>query len=584
MPVPRHCTFELNDVQPVGTYSKATSADDGTSNAESAQVETECAPVIADKDEKMLPAALESGLLVCEKQLEDSSSATTSMLECTKSMLADADEQVRMLSQDSAIGIHAANSPSFGAAGAVDGKPDVSSAVALCAIHPGPVTAESGPLLGNAQCPEIVPVVTDQQVQLCSLAESGPLLGTQCPEIVPVVTDQLKQVELCWLQKEAEEQVELCSLQVPVVTDQDMEQVQPVVTDQQKEADKEDIEAPAVVALPVNVATAEDVAPPNTKPLPKQGSDEFLKEPACANVSVSPGCPWMESVLEYCTDLRRSNAWIGPGALLLACLHYKMRMNLWHGETCTDLVAKFAPWAVETCIARSSLDAVLCAYSQDPDTGVRKLHPASGDVPMRALNHYVATIRMPGTVSSSLHGSTQLETFYLALGLCPIPTVIDGNCGLDVLVQTQGLPQTDTEFQRMRDRLSEHLLANRSDLRLIEALMAVGDIPRDNRLGDRGTVSEPLPVHDQGSGGVKSWPRKQVGKSRTPLCCEPIPTKKRKLCDGLAVYRIKTFVPLWLCWSSCLTGPLTFRLRVLKSISLPTHRNHSWCLRVFQKK
>ena len=75
---------------------------------------------------------------------------------------------------------------------------------------------------------------------------------------------------------------------------------------------------------------------------------------------------------------------------------------------------------------------------------------------MNKLNHFVATMKVPMSLTSEKACESSLEAFYLERGQCPLPIDSKGNCSMDILVQSRGLPQTPIAFQAMRDRLSEY--------------------------------------------------------------------------------------------------------------------------------
>jgi len=183
--------------------------------------------------------------------------------------------------------------------------------------------------------------------------------------------------------------------------------------------------------------------------------------------------------VELAAELRKPSENIGPSAFLLFCLLYEVRINVWAGDKCLDIVGVYAPWAAHLCLSKSTIDAIHCAFSVHPDTGVSTIRPASDDVPISALNHYVASMSLPFTIPAESLTFTNNESFYMALGQIPLPTVQDGRCGIDVLLQSRGLPRTDDQFQLMRDRLSAYLLANSSNPALIKSLIDLGDITPD---------------------------------------------------------------------------------------------------------
>ena len=110
------------------------------------------------------------------------------------------------------------------------------------------------------------------------------------------------------------------------------------------------------------------------------------------------------------------------------------------------------------------------------DTGVASVRHATSETPIAELNHYVACTRMPLSLGEGAAIIGSLEAFYLDLGKCALPTVADGRCGLDVMVQSRGFAQNGEEFQKMRDRLADHLLDNTTNADLIQALVNLGDL------------------------------------------------------------------------------------------------------------
>ena len=240
---------------------------------------------------------------------------------------------------------------------------------------------------------------------------------------------------------------------------------------------------PAEIVNPdgiVDVASSPDAAQPELATLPEiakpkvaelKGSADFsadavapLSAPLVTNATAAPPappsssqsriCPVILEVLKLAEELRKPCAYCGPYIFVLLCLYYGMRMKIWYGDQCKDIVDEYIPWASEHCKATSHIDAIYCAFKVDPETGVASIRPAGPDVPMNQLNHFVATIGLRHCLVTGTACDSSLEAFYLPKGQCPLPTVAEGNCSLDICVQSRGLPQTPDEFQEMRDRLA----------------------------------------------------------------------------------------------------------------------------------
>ena len=214
-----------------------------------------------------------------------------------------------------------------------------------------------------------------------------------------------------------------------------------------------EIEKPKVAELKGSADCAADAvaSPPPSAPLVTNAS---AAPPAPPSSSQSHICPVILEVLQLAEELRKPVAYCGPYVFVLFCLYYGTRMKIWYGDQCKDIVDEYIPWASEHCKATSHIDAIYCAFKVDPETGVASIRPAGPDVPINELNHYVATISLRNCLVTGTACPSNLEAFYLPKGQCPLPTVAEGNCSLDICVQSRGLPQTPDEFQDMRDRLA----------------------------------------------------------------------------------------------------------------------------------
>ena len=212
-----------------------------------------------------------------------------------------------------------------------------------------------------------------------------------------------------------------------------------------------EIEKPATADVKGSAEFSADVNEPSIAPLAMSGPPA---PPAPPSPSQVPVCPRVFQVLKLAEELRKSSAYCGPYVFVLFCLYYGVRMTLWSGDQCTDLVDEYIPWAAEHCKTKSPINAIFCAFKVDSETGVSSIRPAC-EATVGELNHFVATLTMQAPVVTGQACETSLETFYLPKGQCPLPTVAEGNCSMDICVQSRGLPQTPEEFQAMRDRLAE---------------------------------------------------------------------------------------------------------------------------------
>ena len=234
-----------------------------------------------------------------------------------------------------------------------------------------------------------------------------------------------------------------------------------------------EIAKPEVAALKGSAEFSADAVAPASVPLVTGTAPAPPAHPIPSEPRI---CQVLLQVLKLAEELRKPSAYCGHYVFALFCLCYGVRMNIWSGDECVDVVDEYIPWAAERCQAKSYINAIFCAFSVHPDTGVASIRPATSDVSVMDLNHFVATIGLQTSLVTGAVCSSSLESFYLPKGQCPLPTVADGNCTLDICVQSRGLPQTPDNFQAMRDRLAECLLANASNAALMSTLRTLGEI------------------------------------------------------------------------------------------------------------
>ena len=96
----------------------------------------------------------------------------------------------------------------------------------------------------------------------------------------------------------------------------------------------------------------------------------IVKPPAVAGAEdhrdevLAVGELYSESVAEYMNtlilDLTKPRACVGTSAFLIFALKYRLRVRVWYGLRCEDLLARHAPW-VNNAISNNALcDAVCC--------------------------------------------------------------------------------------------------------------------------------------------------------------------------------------------------------------------------------
>ena len=116
-----------------------------------------------------------------------------------------------------------------------------------------------------------------------------------------------------------------------------------------------------------------------------------------------------------------------------------MRVRVWYGQRCEDLLAVHAPWANNAISKNALCHAVCCRVSGSGDLG-------SIEAEALNTNHWVAAYPAGGHAPSLGEGgpvlslgegeseaTTEFYATYLSLSLHIAKTVMDGDCGLDVM-------------------------------------------------------------------------------------------------------------------------------------------------------
>ena len=82
--------------------------------------------------------------------------------------------------------------------------------------------------------------------------------------------------------------------------------------------------------------------------------------------------------------------------------------------------------------------------------GHAQLFPISETRPLSRCRHYVASARVEGVADEVDASTTEFERVYQGLGVVPLGTVIDGDCGLDVMTTMLSRPQTFEARKELR--------------------------------------------------------------------------------------------------------------------------------------
>ena len=91
------------------------------------------------------------------------------------------------------------------------------------------------------------------------------------------------------------------------------------------------------------------------------------------------------------------------------------------------------------------------------------------------MSHYVAGIRIPPQ-SRNPEDEITLENFYTALGIMTVPTVCDGDCGLDVMNLMLGLPQSFETRKALRAEISDYFLERMHEQWMLDMLCVAQEL------------------------------------------------------------------------------------------------------------
>ena len=147
-------------------------------------------------------------------------------------------------------------------------------------------------------------------------------------------------------------------------------------------------------------------------------------------------CRVIGRLLELAREIRKPCQYIGYSAFLCFALQRRCRPHVWEGGKRINLITTFATWASLYCTNDCVVDAVYCC--SDPAVAGGMV-PVSETHPLNLCHHYVAATQMEHALDGN---PASIEGFYMQLGVALLGTVVDGDCGIDVLCQMAGLPQT----------------------------------------------------------------------------------------------------------------------------------------------
>ena len=123
---------------------------------------------------------------------------------------------------------------------------------------------------------------------------------------------------------------------------------------------------------------------------------------------------------------------------------------------CIDIVNDYVPWAASSCTKPCAVAAIVSAVVADADGHLVGV-PISEEYPLYRCRHFFASICVPG-LGAMCASNSPLEKFYSKLGVTVLGTLMEGNCGIDVMCQMLSDPSNDANLKRLRTDTCYHFI------------------------------------------------------------------------------------------------------------------------------
>ena len=265
------------------------------------------------------------------------------------------------------------------------------------------------------------------------------------------------------------------------------------VVDRTVEVLKDQVKAPdCPQKAPLHCIHPAAPMPPDLDP-PQPQSGESATAVAVTAVLPSPVAAKhrIESkLLALAREIRRPRAYVGYSAFILMGLLKKQRPCVWEGTNFIDLLQVFAPWALESCTSTFPMTAIACTLIAQSGGGV-ELAPICEQYPLVRTGHFVAGIDMP--VYEVTEPTCSFESLYASIGVACVATVVDGDCGLDVMTMMLGIAASFSARKDLRIEISDYLIARIGEPWLHDVMAACQELCQEDvnlyRKGDTQIVA-----------------------------------------------------------------------------------------------
>ena len=136
----------------------------------------------------------------------------------------------------------------------------------------------------------------------------------------------------------------------------------------------------------------------------------------------------------------------------------RTRPLIWEGENCVDLIAAYAPWAMDKCVGACAVQGVCCAAVTD-HSGNTCLQAISEEFPLHRCRHYVAAVAaLVGAEAPAAAEKVSFQAFYESRGVALLGSVVDGDCGIDVMNMMLNQHQSQENRAQLRKEISDYLM------------------------------------------------------------------------------------------------------------------------------
>ena len=187
----------------------------------------------------------------------------------------------------------------------------------------------------------------------------------------------------------------------------------------------------------------------------------------------SPVNSVLGKILALAREIGTFSNWVGYSAFVCFAIINDLRPFMWEGENRIDLIAHYAPWA-ENCTKLTHIDGVVCCLVSH-DGGNPKPEPVTAHHPLHECKHFLAALQ----TSAPMGGCVGIEGFYQSKGVVILGTVIDGNCGLDVMCNMKGVEASPDNIKALRLEIHDYIIQKAREPYLHELMVATGELTKD---------------------------------------------------------------------------------------------------------